>query len=53
MNGPIEPNADARQFAAAMWQMFVALTKEGFTERQALVIIGQMLAANAPGSEDR
>jgi hypothetical protein len=32
-----------------MRQMFVALTLEGFTEKQALVIIGQVLAGRSPG----
>lgn len=45
-NGPIEPSADAREFAAATFQIYMALTLEGFTEQQALAIIGQMLAAN-------
>jgi hypothetical protein len=49
-NGPIEPNADIRVFAKTMQQMFVALVQEGFTERQALIIIGQILAANAQGN---
>ena len=41
-NGPIEPSADARQFAGVCYQVFTALRLEGFTEQQALVIIGQM-----------
>lgn len=49
-NGPIEPTADAREFAKACHQIFVALTLEGFTEQQALIIIGQMIAANQGGS---
>lgn len=48
MTNPIEPSADLRQFASTMRQMFLALTADGFTEQQALVIIGQFLAANAP-----
>ena len=46
--GPTEPNADMRVLATTLWQMFVALTQEGFSEQQALVVIGQMLAANTP-----
>ena len=42
-----EPSAEWRVFASNMRQMFVALMKEGFTERQALAIIGQGLAAAA------
>jgi hypothetical protein len=49
-NGPIEPNADARQFAGICFQFFTALILEGFTEQQALIIIGQMIAANTNGS---
>lgn len=45
-NGPIEPAADAREVARAVHQQFVALTQEGFTEHQALVIIGQMISGS-------
>jgi hypothetical protein len=48
-SNPTEPAADLRQMAAALWQMYVALTNEGFTERQALVMIGQMMAAGQHG----
>jgi len=41
-----EPNAELRQAAAGLWEMYVALSKEGFTDKQALAIIGQMLAAS-------
>lgn len=44
-NGPIEPSADLREFALHLRQMYVALTLEGFTEQQAMVIIGTTLAA--------
>lgn len=44
MNHPTEPTAELRAAANALWQMFVALQSEGFTERQSLVIIGQVLA---------
>jgi hypothetical protein len=50
-NGPIEPAAEMRQLANALRQTFVALTQEGFTEHQALVIIGQILAAQAGGGQ--
>jgi hypothetical protein len=49
-NGPIEPAADLRQIANTVRQMFVALTQEGFTEHQALTIVGQILAASAPNA---
>jgi hypothetical protein len=48
-NGPVEPSADSRAFAAAAFQVYTALTLEGFSEQQALVIIGQMIAANGGG----
>lgn len=50
MNDHTEPSADLRQAASAMWQMFVALTREGFTEQQALIIIGQMLSSHKDDS---
>jgi len=43
MNAPIEPNADMRQFANMMFQMFIALMQEGFTEQQALTICGKWI----------
>lgn len=42
-NGPIEPHADMRQMANVYHQMFVALTQEGFTEQQALQIVGVII----------
>lgn len=41
----MEPSADLRQTANHLRQTFVALVQEGFTEQQALVIIGQILSA--------
>ena len=46
---PTEPSADLRLMASTLRQMFVALTMEGFDERQALTIIGQCLAAGSGG----
>lgn len=48
---PTEPAADLRQMASFLWQTFVALRDEGFSESQALVLIGQMLAANSQSPE--
>lgn len=42
--GRTEPDAGMRRAAAGCWQMFVALTGEGFTDSQALAIIGHMLS---------
>jgi len=44
-NGPTEPSADIRTAASGLRQLYIALTQEGFDDRQALVIIGQILAA--------
>ena len=41
-----EPTAEMRQAANGCWQLFTALGDEGFTDQQALVIIGQMLTAS-------
>jgi hypothetical protein len=43
-NSPTEPRADMRVAAANLWQLYVALTNEGFDERQALTILGHVLA---------
>lgn len=51
-NGPIEPSAALRTFAKTNYEMFVALTLEGFTEKQALVIIGQFMSAAMNGDAD-
>lgn len=40
-----EPDATSRQAAAVFRNFFIALTDEGFTEYQALIILGQMLNA--------
>lgn len=42
-----EPSADIRQAASAVRQMFVALVQDGFTESQALVIVGHMIATGS------
>jgi hypothetical protein len=47
---PTEPSADIRQAASAMWQMYVALTGEGFSESQALTIVGYALRGNTDSS---
>jgi hypothetical protein len=45
LNGPQEPSADLRAAASSVRQMFVALVNEGFTESQALAIVGHILVA--------
>lgn len=47
--GPIEPAGDLRQMANILRQMYIALMAEGFTTQEALVIIGQCIAANSGG----
>lgn len=47
---PMEPSADMREAANGLRQLYVALTNEGFSDQQALVIIGQILAANGGGT---
>lgn len=49
-NGPVEPAADLRELANMLHQTYVALTQEGFTEQQALTIIGQILSAHSGGA---
>ncbi len=44
-----EPGADARAMARSVRDNFAALTAEGFTEAQALALLGQMLAAYVMG----
>lgn len=51
-NGPVEPSAAIRQMASALRQMYVALVAEGFSDRQALVIIGQVVSADAHRDDD-
>ncbi len=46
---PTVTNADLLDFANTMRQTYVALTQEGFTEQQALIIIGQIIASNTIG----
>lgn len=48
-NSEMEPNAELRQMAAQLRQMYVALTDQGFNDQQALVIIGQVLSAGQKG----
>lgn len=50
MNTPIEPAANLRVLASMLRQTYIALVAEGFTEAQALQIIGHILAANGGAS---
>lgn len=44
-----EPSADVRQAAGQLRELYNALTMEGFSPQEALVIIGQMMAAGQNG----
>ncbi len=48
MNGPVEPSADLRQAASLIRQTYIALVAQGFSEQQALIVVGQVIAANTP-----
>ncbi len=48
-NGPIEPPAELRQMAKMIRQVYLSLMQEDFTEKEALTIIGHILAANQGG----
>lgn len=48
INGPREPSADMRYAANALREMFIALLNEGFSEDQALAIIGHIMRARMP-----
>lgn len=50
-NAPTEPSALLREAASELWQMYIALTNEGFSENQALKIIGSMLAGQTGGGQ--
>ncbi len=41
-----EPSADLRQMASFLRQMYVALINEGFTEREAVAVLGTVIAAH-------
>lgn len=42
---PTEPSADLRAAASIWYQAFIAMTDQGFTERQAMTIIGEIIQA--------
>lgn len=47
-----EPSADHRAAAVSCWQMFIALTDQGFTEMQALHMVGVMMTASIQRGTD-
>jgi hypothetical protein len=50
--GPEEASADSRQMARVVRDTYVGLIAEGFTEWQALIIVGQCIAAGAQQNRD-
>ena len=46
VNGPVEPSAAMREFAGNRRQMYVALCDQGFTEHEALQIVGITIASS-------
>jgi len=42
-----EPSAEVRQAAAQLRQMYNALTLEGFSPQEALIIIGHMFSSQS------
>lgn len=51
-NEQYEPSASARTLAKVQYDHFQAMIQEGFTEQQALTIIGQMLLVATFGPEE-
>lgn len=49
-NHPQEPSADIREAASALRQIYIALKNEGFTTKEALAIVGNILAATQQGN---
>jgi hypothetical protein len=41
----VEPSSDMRQAAHQLREMYVALKAEGFSDKQALTIVGQAIGA--------
>lgn len=42
-NGPVEPNADLRAMAAAVYEIFTSLVQAGFAREEALQIVAMMI----------
>jgi hypothetical protein len=51
-NSPTEPAANLRAMAKILKEMFISLQEEGFNERQAIAIIGQIMAAHFMTGDD-
>lgn len=46
-----EPSAIMRDMARTLRDMYVALRKEGFTEPEAVAVIGQVLVSSQQGNQ--
>lgn len=51
LNAPYEPTADMRQLAKMMRDMYQALLAEGFSDRQALSVLGEVVTASIRGQQ--
>lgn len=48
---PIEPNADMREAAHAIRQVFIAYTQAGFSEVQAMQLVLEVLRQGSSGNK--
>lgn len=44
-NVPVAPSAETRVLAHSIREVYLALTREGFTKDEAMELVGRMLAA--------
>jgi hypothetical protein len=51
LNGPVEPNAQMRDLANSLRQLYIALVEQGFTEAEAFQIVGVTVAASLGGAK--
>lgn len=49
VHGPVEPPAEMRTLALTLRQMYVALVEQGFTEAEAMQIVGVTVATTLGG----
>jgi hypothetical protein len=51
--GKTEPNADMREAAQGMWQIYTALKDAGFSRTDALELVRAMLVTTLSGSDEQ